>query len=160
MNSHAKFLEGLQVKKAREVMISELKEHQLLVKQEKIIHSTPVSERSGAEIEFIEMPEFYLKQLHVKDKIKEIANKISFYPQESKEILEKWIDSITIDWPISRRRFYANPIPLWHSSDGQYIAVPSPGKYYQAWREQPPKDAEVFKNNKFTGKNHSSPFAI
>ncbi len=150
MNSHAKFLEGLKVKQARETMINELKENQLIVKQEQITHSTPISERSGAEIEFIEMPEFYLKQLQFKDKIKEIANKINFYPESSKEILEKWIDSITIDWPISRRRFYANPIPLWHS--GEYVAVPTPGKYYQAWREQAPKDAEVFKNGKFTGK--------
>ena len=151
MNSHAKFLEGLPVKKARETMINELKENDLLIKQEHITHSTPTSERSGAEIEFIEMPEFYLKQLEFKDNIKEIANKIKFYPKESKEMLEKWIDSVAIDWPISRRRFYANPIPLWHSNDGR-VAVPEPGKYYQAWREQVPKNAEVFKNGKFTGK--------
>ena len=151
MNSHAKFLEGLSVKKAREVMINELKENDLLIKQEHITHSTPISERSGAELEFIEMPEFYLKQIEFKDNIKEIANKITFYPSESKEMLEKWVDSIAIDWPISRRRFYANPIPLWHSSDGS-VAVPSPGKYYQPWREQAPQDAEVFKKGKFTGK--------
>ncbi len=151
MNSHAKFLEGLSVKKARETMINELKENDLLIKQEHITHSTPISERSGTELEFIEMPEFYLKQIEFKDNIKEIANKIRFYPPESKEILEKWVDSIAIDWPISRRRFYANPIPLWHSSDGS-VAVPSPGKYYQPWREQVPQDAEVFKKGKFTGK--------
>ena len=105
MNSHAKFLEGLSVKKAREVMINELKENDLLIKQEHITHSTPISERSGAELEFIEMPEFYLKQIEFKDNIKEIANKITFYPSESKEMLEKWVDSIAIDWYNFKKAF-------------------------------------------------------
>ena len=43
----------------------------ILVKQEHIMHRTPISERSGAEIEFIEMPEYYLKQLEFK---KEMEN--------------------------------------------------------------------------------------
>ena len=151
MNSHAKFLEGLSVKKARETMINELKENDLLIKQEHITHSTPISERSGTELEFIEMPEFYLKQIEFKDNIKEIANKIRFYPPESKEILEKWVDSIAIDWYYFKKAFLCKSNSSRHSSDGS-VAVPSPGKYYQPWREQVPQDAEVFKKGKFTGK--------
>jgi valyl-tRNA synthetase len=150
MNKNAGFLEGLKVKLARETIINELKEHKLLVKQEHITHRTPVSERSGAEIEFIEMPEFYLKQLEFKKDLQKVINKLTFYPEESKKILQAWLDSISIDWPISRRRFYATPIPLWHS--GEYTAIPSGNKYYQPWREPAPKDAEVFKDNKLIGK--------
>ena len=154
MNEHAGFLQGLKVKQAREKIIEELKKHKLIEKQENTIHSSPISERSNAPLEFIEMPEFYLKQLEFKNKILETANKIEFYPPESKQILERWIDSLAIDWPISRRRFYATPIPLWHASskEGNFTAVPTPGKYYQSWREQVPLDAEVFQNGKFTGK--------
>ena len=150
MNSHAGLLQGLKVKEARAKIIEELKKEKLLVKQTQITHSTPISERSGAEIEFIEMPEFYLKQLEFKEELRKIANKINFYPAESKKILDTWIDSVSIDWPISRRRFYATPIPLWHSKD--LVAVPNPGKYYQPWKESPPKDAEVFKNGEMIGK--------
>lgn len=150
MNEHAGFLQGLKVKEARAKIIEELKKHSLLVKQEQITHRTPVAERSGAEIEFIEMPEFYLKQVEFKDDLKEIANKINFYPENAKLSLERWIDSVSIDWPISRRRFYATPIPLWKS--GNKIALPPQGNYYQPWKEQPPKDSEVFENGKYTGK--------
>jgi len=149
MNEHAGFLKGLKVKEARQKIIEELKGKNLLVKQAQIIHRTPISERSGAEIEFIQMPEFYIKQLDVKNKIKEIAKKINFYPPESKKILDDWLESISIDWPISRRRYYATPIPLWHSGD--LIAVPSQGKYYTPWKESPPKDAEVYKKSKKVG---------
>ena len=165
MNHNAGFLKGLKVKQAREKIIQKLKQENLIKKQEKITHRTPLSERSGAEVEFIEMPEFYLKQLEFKNKIKEIAKKISFYPKASKKILDDWINSISIDWPISRRRFYATEIPLWYSEDKSLIVVPKPGNYFRPWKEQPPKDAEVldaktklvkgkvseFKNQKWIG---------
>ena len=123
MNKIAGVLEGLKVRDARKRIIEILNEKNLLDKQEKVMHRTPISERSGAEIEFIEMPEFYLKQVQFKDKIKKIAEEVDFYPKEIKKILDDWIESISIDWPISRRRYYATPIPLWYS--GEYIAVPN-----------------------------------
>ncbi len=150
MNENSSFLKGLKVKDAREKIIEMLKEKNLLTKQTQITHRTPISERSGAEIEFIEMPEFYLKQLEIKNEIKKIARKINFYPKESKKILDDWIDSISIDWPISRRRFYATPIPLWYSED--LIALPQQGKYYQPWKESPPENAEVIQKGKIIGK--------
>lgn len=151
MNENAGILKGLKVKEARAKILEILKEKNLIEKQEKILHRTPVSERSGAEIEFIEMPEFYLKQIGFKEEIKKIAKKINFYPHESKKILDDWIDSIAIDWPISRRRYYATSIPLWHSEDGNYAALPSSGKYYEPWKETPPSDCEVYKNGKKAG---------
>ena len=151
INEKAGFLQGLKIKEARIKIIEELKKHNLLVKQTQITHNTPISERSGVEVEFIEMPEFYLKQLEFKKDIKHLADKISFYPKESKKILESWLDSIAIDWPISRRRFYATPIPLWYSENKELIIIPKPGKYHQPWKESPPKDAEVYKNGKKIG---------
>ncbi|MBM3228434.1 valine--tRNA ligase [Candidatus Pacearchaeota archaeon] len=154
LNEHAEFLKGLKIKQAREKILEILKEKGLLVSQKKIMHRTPISERSKTEVEFIEMPELYIKQLEFKNAIRAIANKINFYPKESKKILENWIDSISIDWPISRRRFYATEIPLWYAEkDGKkLIAIPKPGKYYQPWKESVLLDASVYEENKFTGK--------
>ncbi len=153
MNENAGFLEGLKVREARDKIIETLKDKELLVKQVKITHRTPISERSKAEIEFIEMPELYLKQLKFKEEIKKIAKKINFYPPQSKKILDDWVNSISIDWPISRRRFYATEIPLWYSDDEErLVALPNPGKYYQPWKEGVPRDAEVLKNGKVIGK--------
>lgn len=151
MNEHAKFLKGLKVKEARKKIIEMLQEKKLLAKQQVISHRTPISERSGAEIEFISMPEFYLKQLDFKNEMKKISNKLNFYPAEAKKILDNWIDSVSIDWPISRRRFYATPIPLWYSSDSELVVIPKSGKYVEPWKESPPKDAEVFKKGKLVG---------
>ncbi len=153
MNEIAGFLKGLKVREARQKIIEILKEKNLLEKQEQIIHRTPVSERSGAEIEFIQMPEYYLKQLEFKKEIKKISEKINFFPKESKKILDDWINSISIDWPISRRRFYATPIPLWNFTQDKekYYALGKSGKYCEPWKRSPEKDFEVWKNGKKVG---------
>ena len=150
MNSISGDLQGLKVKEARQKIIEMLKEKNLLERQESIVHRTPTSERSNAEIEFIQMPEYYLKQLEFKQEIKKISNKINFFPKESKKILFDWINSISIDWPISRRRFYATPIPLWHSPEGE-IALAEPRKYCEPWKTLPDKNFEIWKNGKKIG---------
>lgn len=154
MNENAGFLKGLKVKEARKKIIEVLDEKNLIKKQEKIIHRTPVSERSGAEVEFIEMPEFYLKQVEFKDKVRKISKKINFYPKESRKILDDWVDSIAIDWPISRRRFYATPIPIWNAyiEERKIVSLGKEENYYEPWKEKPKSDFDVFENGKKIGK--------
>ena len=149
MNENAVILKGLKVREARKKITDLLKEQGKIKSQKQIMHRTPISERSGAEVEFIKMPELYLKQIEFKKEIKEISKKLNWYPKKAKKILDDWIDSINIDWPISRRRFYATPIPLWYYKD--LTALPPIGKYYIPWEENPPKNSEVYKNGKRIG---------
>lgn len=135
MNSHAGVLKGLRVADARKKMIELLKEKNLIVKQKYVNHRTPICERSKDPIEFISMKEFYVKQIDMKDKMKEFANKMNFYDPRSRQILLDWIDSVSIDWPISRRRYYATEVPLWYCKSCGEIIVPPKGKYYQPWKD-------------------------
>lgn len=137
MNKNAGFLEGLEVADARAKMTESLEEKGLLVSQEKVVHRTPVCERSGDPIEFIEMNEFYLKQLDFKDDMKKIVQKMNFFAPKSRQILLDWIDSVKIDWPISRRRYYATEVPVWHCKCGEII-LPEKGKYYRPWKDKSP----------------------
>ncbi|MBW2995069.1 class I tRNA ligase family protein, partial [Candidatus Woesearchaeota archaeon] len=138
MNKHAGFLKGLKVEEARKKMIETLDAKGLLVKQQKVVHRTPVCERSKDPIEFIAMPEFYVKQVEFKDEMRKLADKMKFFASESKQIFLDWNDSVAIDWPISRRRYYATEVPLWYCDDCGETILPEKGKYYQPWKEKAP----------------------
>ena len=152
MNEHAGFLKGLKIKEAREKMIEELKKQGLLVRQKKTVHRTPICERSKDEIEFIAMKEFYVKQVEFKTQMKQLADQINFFSPRSKQILLDWIDSVTIDWPISRRRYYATEVPLWYCKKCNERILPPKGKYYQPWKQDPPiKLCPKCKSKEFRG---------
>ncbi|MBR9677273.1 valine--tRNA ligase [Candidatus Woesearchaeota archaeon] len=138
MNEHAGLLKGLTVKEARKKIIELLKRQKLLVNQTQITHNTPVCERSRDEIEFISMKEFYLKQVNIKTDMKKLAKKLNFYDDSSRNIMLDWIESITIDWPISRNRYYATEVPVWHCKKCNEIIIPPKGKYYQPWKDKSP----------------------
>ncbi|MFN3653975.1 MAG: class I tRNA ligase family protein, partial [Candidatus Nitrosotenuis sp.] len=131
---------GLKVKQARTQIIEDLQNAGLVEKIEEIIHRTPVSERSKIPIEIIPMEEYYIKQTDAIEKIREIGKKIRFYPEMHRQILMNWLDSITIDWPISRRRFYGTEIPIWYCKNCSEPHVPEPGKYYRPWKDKAPFD--------------------
>jgi len=140
MNKHAGFLKDMKVKEARERIVEKLKEEDLIVDQKKITHRSPICERSKDHIEFVAMKEFYLKQMDFKEDIKKTSDKIDFFASKSKKILTDWIDSVSIDWPLSRRRYYATEIPLWYCKKCNEVILAEKGTYVQPWREGPPID--------------------
>ena len=71
--------------------------------------------------------------------MRSIIDEITFFPPHNKQILVNWINSVTQDWPISRRRFYGTEIPLWYCKKCNETIVPSPGPYYQPWKDPPPE---------------------
>ncbi|MFA6269407.1 MAG: class I tRNA ligase family protein, partial [archaeon] len=137
MNENAGDLKGLTIKEARAKVVETLKTQGLLKKMTPTeAHRTPISERSGAAIEFIEMKEYYLKQLDYKEDMRRIANELNIYAPQSRQILLDWIDSVSIDWPITRRRFYATEVPAWYCKKCGTIALAKKGTYVQPWKEE------------------------
>jgi valyl-tRNA synthetase len=132
---------GMKVIEARKKILEDLLAKDLVADEESFVHQTPLCGRSRTEIEFIPMEEMYLKQIEFLDNLRESANQMKFYPARHKRILEDWMDALTIDWPISRRRYYHTEIPLWYCKACNEPIVPPPGEYYQPWKDPPPVDA-------------------
>ncbi|MDI1496351.1 MAG: valine--tRNA ligase [Cenarchaeum symbiont of Oopsacas minuta] len=129
---------NLRPKQARKKITTDLEAAGLVEKIESITHRTPVSERSKNPIEIIPMEEYYLKQMDTVKHVRELAKDITFYPKMHKQILLNWLDSISIDWPISRRRYYGTEIPVWTCKKCSKQYVPKPGKYYCPWKDACP----------------------
>ena len=131
---------GLKPKQARTKIIEDLESGGFIEKIEDISHRTPISERSKTPIEIIPMEEYYLKQKESVEKMRGLGTQIKFYPEMHRQILMNWLDSIKIDWPISRRRFYGTEIPIWYCKKCSEPYLPEPGKYYRPWSEPCPAE--------------------
>ena len=147
---------GTSIKDARSQIIQDLQDVGVATKVEQIQHRTPLCDRSKTPIEIIPMEEYYLKQLEFKPALKKLAKKIEFHPAMHRQILYDWIDVLTTDYPISRRRYYATEIPVWYCSKCGTPHLPKPGVYYRPWRDEAPfKKCKKCGNLKFVGETRT-----
>ena len=140
MKPEAGPIAGLPVKEARKKIVEILEREGYLVKKEVIQRRVPTCWRCGTPVEIIHTREYFLKQLEFRDKILEIVDKMKFFPPEHKRKLIDWINSLAMDWPISRTRYYATEIPVWRCRRCGAVLVPEPGRYYRPWRDPAPWD--------------------
>ena len=144
--------EGINVDKAREKIIFDLDMKGYLINSVQTTHKYPVCERSGNRIEIILLKEYYVNQLDFLDDLRKMADEMKFHPKKNKNILLDWINGVSIDWPISRRRYYHTEIPVWKCKSCGEIHLPEPGKYYRPWCEEPPfKDEPCKKCGRIEG---------
>jgi len=142
----------LTIDNARKKIIEDLKNNGYIVKQESILHRIPICERSKSPVEIIPMQDYYIKQLIFLPKLREFSTSLTFYPESHRQILFNWLDSVAIDWPISRRRFYGTEIPIWYCNNCREPLLPEPGKYYRPWKDKAPFDkCTKCGHNKFAG---------
>jgi valyl-tRNA synthetase len=132
---------GMTTADARKAIINELKKRDLLFKQEQAVQRVPLCWRSGTPIEFIAMNEYYVKQVDFVQELLKIAKETTFYPDFHRQILIDWLNRVTVDWPVSRRRYYGTELPIWYCNKCGEAVVPEltgEPKYYQPWHENPP----------------------
>ena len=136
-------LAGLSVLEARSKAIEILSDQNSISEIHDHMQEIPVSERGNNPVEIILLKEWYVKQTHVQDRLRDLSRESRIIPERNRQLLHDWMDGISIDWPISRRRWYHTEIPIWYSEDETKIIVPPSGIYVQPWKDNPPEGSEV-----------------
>jgi valyl-tRNA synthetase len=130
---------GMKIDDAKNNIAEDLESENLLYKTEDTMQRVPQCWRSRTPIEFIAMEEYYVCQTDFIDDLMKIAKDTTFFPDHHRQILIDWLNRVTVDWPVSRRRFYGTEIPIWYCNACNEPVLPeaSEPRYYQPWKDDP-----------------------
>ncbi len=131
LNEESKFIDGfgwLTGLTATEIettnkIIADLKERKVLIHSEKYPHIYPHCWRSGDELVFRIVDEWYIN-MDWRNNIKNIVDDINWIPDWGKEREHEWLDNMG-DWMISKQRFWGLALPIWTFEDGSFYVVGS-----------------------------------
>ena len=110
-------------KETVEEILSDLKKRDFLVYVEEYPHIYPHCWRSGDELVFRLVDEWYIN-MDWRGKIKKIVDDINWIPEWGQEREHEWLDNMG-DWMISKKRFWGLALPIWTFDDDSYYVVGS-----------------------------------
>ena len=129
MNENCGKYQGLSREEARERVIQDLKEQDLLLSVEPIVHEVGHSERTGALVEPMIKKQWFVKMRPLADKVldnqKNTDTKVHFVPKRYEKTMNHWME-ITYDWCISRQLWWGHRIPAWYKDDEVYVGMNPP----------------------------------
>ena len=137
MNENAGKYCGMTREACREQLVKDLKEQDLLIKIEPMVHSVGHSERSDAVVEPYLSKQWFVKMRPLADRVlenqKNKETKVNFIPSRYEKVMNHWME-ITYDWCISRQLWWGHRIPAWYKGDEVKVQVDSPG---EGWVQDP-----------------------
>ncbi len=128
---------GQFVKDADQGIMRKLKEEGKLYKKGVIEHSYPFSWRfDNVPVIYYARESWFIKTTAIADKMVELNKKINWAPPEvGSGRFGNWLEE-NKDWALSRDRYWATPLPIWVSDDGDMFAVGSIEELKQGFIEQ------------------------
>ncbi|MEE9450053.1 MAG: isoleucine--tRNA ligase [Ignavibacteriaceae bacterium] len=117
---------GQFVKDADKDIIYKMKQEGKLYKKETITHTYPFSWRNeDVPVIYYARESWFIKTTSVADRMIELNKTINWQPPEiGAGRFGNWLEE-NKDWALSRDRFWATPLPIWVSDDGDLFAVGS-----------------------------------
>lgn len=135
---------GQFVKDADDGIIKKLREMGSIYKKETIVHSYPFSWRfDDVPVIYYARESWFIKTTDVVDKMVQLNKEINWYPSEvGSGRFGNWLEE-NKDWALSRDRFWATPLPMWVSEDGDMFAVGSIEELKEGYVERDGKKISV-----------------
>jgi len=135
---------GQFVKDADKDIIYKMKQESKLYKKETITHTYPFSWRNeDVPVIYYARESWFIKTTSIADRMIELNKTINWQPPEvGAGRFGNWLEE-NKDWALSRDRFWATPLPIWVSDDGDLFAVGSIAELNEGFIEENGKRKSV-----------------
>lgn len=111
-------VKGKFFKQANPIILKDLEERSLAYKIETITHSYPHCHRCDTPLYYNAISAWFINIQKVKDKLIKKNKDINWIPEHLRDGRFHKILEGAPDWNISRNRYWASPLPIWKSADG------------------------------------------
>ena len=105
---------GLAVVTARQKIVEALERDNLLLNRQPTWQSVRVHERCDTPVEYLMVPQWFIRVLDFKDQLLSAGENLNWYPAHMQARYRSWVENLGWDWCISRQRYLGPRIPVWY----------------------------------------------
>ena len=117
--------QGMYYSKANPIITEDLQRKGILFEEATIVHRIPFHDRCNTNLIQRAQSSWFVNIQSLKDKLIENNKPVNWVPAHLKEGRFTVGIQQAPDWCISRSRFWATPMPVWKSEDGEIIVIGS-----------------------------------
>jgi valyl-tRNA synthetase len=127
---------GLSVADARRAVLAELREQELIEREEPYTHEVPFSDRSGERIEPLVSLQWFMRMDELARPAIEVVKggRVRFWPESYRRVYLNWMENIR-PWCISRQLWWGHQLPVWYRGEETYVGASAPEG--EGWERDP-----------------------
>ena len=121
-------LEGLNVKQAQARIVEMLRDPEasatgrgapLQSEPEAITHAVKFFEKGDRPLELLPTRQWFCRLLDKKSELVAKGEEVEWHPKHMFTRFRDWTENLSLDWCLSRQRYFGVPIPVWYPLDGE-----------------------------------------